>query len=186
MFTKVLIANRGEIALRIIRACKEMGIRTVAVYSETDRDSLHVLFADEAICIGKAPSKESYLNIAAIISAVEVTDVEAIHPGYGFLSENAHFAEVCDTCKISFIGPPPDAISRMGDKSVARETMKKAKVPVVPGSEGIIKDEKEAKLRTSDGLQKALRERNCVSQDKDYYRLGPFACSHAAWLFSCP
>lgn len=144
MFSKVLVANRGEIGLRIIRACKEMGIRTVAVYSEADRDSLHVLFADEAICIGKAPSKESYLNIAAIISAAEVTDVEAIHPGYGFLSENAHFAEVCDACKITFIGPPPDAISKMGDKSVARETMKKAKVPIVPGSEGIIKDEKEA------------------------------------------
>jgi acetyl-CoA carboxylase biotin carboxylase subunit len=144
MFTKVLIANRGEIALRVIRACKEMGIRTVAVYSEADRDSLHVQFADEAICIGKPQSKESYLNIPAIISAAEVTDVEAIHPGYGFLSENAHFAEICESCKITFIGPPPEAIRKMGDKSVARETIKKAKVPVVPGSEGVIKDDKEA------------------------------------------
>ena len=144
MFSKVLIANRGEIALRVIRACKEMGIRTVAVYSEADRDSLPVRFADEAVCIGKAQSKESYLNIPAIISAAEVTDVEAIHPGYGFLSENAHFAEICQSCKITFIGSPPEAISRMGDKSVARETMKEAGVPVVPGSEGVIKDEKEA------------------------------------------
>ncbi len=144
MFSKVLIANRGEIALRVIRACKEMGIRTVAVYSEADANSLHVRFADEALCIGKPQSKESYLNIPAIISAAEVTDVEAIHPGYGFLSENTHFAEICESCKITFIGPPPEAIAKMGDKSVARETMKKAKVPVVPGSEGIIKDEKEA------------------------------------------
>lgn len=144
MFSKILIANRGEIALRIIRACKEMGIRTVAVYSEADRNSLHAQFADEAVCIGKPQSKESYLNIPAIISAAEVTDAEAIHPGYGFLSENTHFAQICESSKITFIGPSPEAISRMGDKSVARETMKKAKVPVVPGSEGVIKDEKEA------------------------------------------
>lgn len=144
MFSKILIANRGEIALRVIRACKEMGIRTVAVYSEADRDSLPVQLADEAVCIGKPQSKESYLNIPAIISAAEVTDVEAIHPGYGFLSENAHFAEVCEACKITFIGPAPEAIRGMGNKSVARETMKKAKVPVIPGSEGVIKDEKEA------------------------------------------
>jgi len=144
MFSKILIANRGEIALRVIRACKEMDIRTVAVYSEADRNSLHVQFADEAVCIGKPQSKESYLNIPAIISAAEVTDVEAIHPGYGFLSENTHFAEICESCKIAFIGPPPEAIAKMGDKSVARETMKKTKVPVVPGSEGVIKDEKEA------------------------------------------
>ena len=144
MFSEVLIANRGEIALRVIRACKEMGIRTVAVYSEADRDSLHVQFADEAVCIGKSQSKESYLNIPAIISAAEITDVEAIHPGYGFLSENAHFAEICQSCRITFIGPPPEAITKMGDKSVARETMKRAKVLVVPGSEGVIKDEKEA------------------------------------------
>jgi len=121
-----------------------MGIRTVAVYSKADQDSLHVLFADEAVCIGKAQSKESYLNIPAIISAAEVTDVEAIHPGYGFLSENAHFAEICEACKITFIGPQPEAISRMGDKSVARETMKQAGVPIVPGSDGPVKDEEES------------------------------------------
>ncbi|MEE9175336.1 MAG: acetyl-CoA carboxylase biotin carboxylase subunit [Thermodesulfobacteriota bacterium] len=144
MFSKILIVNRGEIAIRIIRACKEMGIRTVAVYSKADQDSLHVLLADEAVCIGKAQSKESYLNIPAIISAAEVTDVEAIHPGYGFLSENAHFAEICEACKITFIGPPPEAISRMGDKSVARETMKQAGVPIVPGSDGPLKDEEES------------------------------------------
>jgi len=141
MFKKVLIANRGEIALRVIRACKEMGISTVAVYSEIDKDSLHVQFADEAVCIGKAPSKDSYLYIPAIVTAAEVADVDAIHPGYGFLSENAHFVEVCESCNITFIGPPPEAIKTMGDKSIARETMKKAKVPVVPGSEGVIKDE---------------------------------------------
>lgn len=121
-----------------------MRIRTVAVYSKADKDSLHVLFADEAVCIGKAQSKESYLNIPPIISAAEITNVEAIHPGYGFLSENAHFAEICEACKITFIGPPPEAISRMGDKSVARETMKKAGVPIVPGSDGPLKDEKES------------------------------------------
>ena len=143
MFEKVLIANRGEIALRVIRACKEMGIGTVAVYSEVDKDSLHTQFADEAICIGKAPSKESYLSIPAIISAAEIADVDAIHPGYGFLSENTHFVEVCEDNNIAFIGPPAKAIQKMGDKAVARETMMRAKVPVVPGSEGIIKDEKE-------------------------------------------
>jgi acetyl-CoA carboxylase biotin carboxylase subunit len=143
MFNKILIANRGEIALRVIRACKEMDISTVAVYSEADKDSLHVQFADEAFCIGKAPSKESYLYIPVIMSVAEVADVEAIHPGYGFLSENTDFVEVCESCNIVFIGPPPEAIQKMGDKSVARETMMKAKVPVVPGSEGVIKDEKE-------------------------------------------
>ncbi|MCX7661200.1 MAG: acetyl-CoA carboxylase biotin carboxylase subunit, partial [Candidatus Omnitrophica bacterium] len=144
MFNKILIANRGEIALRIIRACRELGIRTVAVYSEADRYSLHVRFADEAICIGKAKSSESYLNIPAIISAAEVTDVDAIHPGYGFLSENEHFAEVCDSCNITFIGPPHQAIKKMGNKSVAKETMMNAKVPVVPGSDGAVKNEQEA------------------------------------------
>lgn len=144
MFSKILIANRGEIALRVIRACKDMGIRTVAVYSEADRNSLHVEFADEAVCIGKPQSKESYLNISAIISAAEVTDVEAIHPGYGFLSENTEFAGICDSCKITFIGPPSKAISKMGDKAVARDTMKGAGVPVVPGSDGLIKDADEA------------------------------------------
>ncbi|MBM4103141.1 MAG: acetyl-CoA carboxylase biotin carboxylase subunit [Planctomycetes bacterium] len=151
MFEKVLIANRGEIALRIIRACKEMGITTVAVYSEADKDSLHAKFADEAICIGKAPSKESYLSIPAIMSAAEIANVEAIHPGYGFLSENTHFVEVCESNNITFIGPPPEAIRKMGDKSVARETMKKAKVPVVPGSDGVIIDEKEA-IKTAEKI----------------------------------
>ncbi len=144
MFSKILIANRGEIALRIIRACKEMGIRTVAVYSEADRNSLHVRFADEAICIGPAASANSYLNIPAIISAAEITDVEAIHPGYGFLAENAHFAEICESCRITFIGPSPDSIRRMGDKMQARVTMQKAGVPIVPGSSAAIKHKEDA------------------------------------------
>ncbi|MDA8213445.1 MAG: acetyl-CoA carboxylase biotin carboxylase subunit [Clostridia bacterium] len=144
MFKKVLIANRGEIALRIIRACKELGIKTVAVYSEADRNSLHVRFADEAICIGPAPSNRSYLNMTNIISAAGLTGADAIHPGYGFLAENANFAEICESCNIKFIGPPVSAIQRMGDKAVARETMIKAGVPVVPGTEGIISTEEEA------------------------------------------
>ena len=144
MFDKILIANRGEIAVRVIRACKELGIRSVAVYSQADVDSLHVQLADEAICIGEAPSKESYLKIDRIISAAEVADVEAIHPGYGFLSENAHFAEVCEGCNIKFIGPPSSAIRAMGDKVAARETMRKAGVPVVPGSDGPVGSEEEA------------------------------------------
>jgi len=123
MFSKILIANRGEIALRIIRACQELGIQTVAVYSEADRESLHVRFADESVCIGPAPSSESYLNIPAIISAAEITDVEAVHPGYGFLAENAHFAEVCESCNITFIGPKPQTIRAMGDKVIAKDTM---------------------------------------------------------------
>ncbi|GIX44498.1 MAG: acetyl-CoA carboxylase biotin carboxylase subunit [Candidatus Hydrogenedentota bacterium] len=145
MFRKILIANRGEVALRIIRACKELGIQTVAVYSEADADSLHVKFADEDVCIGPAPSSESYLNIARIISAAEITDAEAIHPGYGFLAENARFAELCETCKIKFIGPKPDAIRRMGDKAEAKRTMREAGVPCVPGSDGIVTDQKEAR-----------------------------------------
>ena len=144
MFSKILIANRGEIALRIIRACHELGIRTVAVYSEVDRNSLHVRFADEAICIGKAASNSSYLNIPAIISAAEIADVEAIHPGYGFLAENAHFAEICESCKIAFIGPTPENIRLMGDKMAARATMQKAGIPIVPGSSGAIKNKEEA------------------------------------------
>ena len=144
MFNKVLIANRGEIALRVIRACKELGIKTVAVYSEADRDSLPVRFADEAICIGEPKSSESYLNIPAIISAAEITDVDAIHPGYGFLSERAHFAEICESCKITFIGPPPVAIRKMGDKSVAKDTMRQTKIPTVPGSDGVVKNEQDA------------------------------------------
>jgi acetyl-CoA carboxylase biotin carboxylase subunit len=144
MFERVLVANRGEIAVRIIRACREMGIHTVAVYSEADERSLHVQMADEAICIGPAATKDSYLKIANIISAAEVADVDAIHPGYGFLSENAHFAEICESCNITFIGPTADNIRRMGDKAVARETMKKAGVPITPGSEGILKSKEEA------------------------------------------
>ena len=148
MFSKILIANRGEIALRIIRACREMGIRTVAVYSQADRSSLHVRFADEAICIGEAASSNSYLNIPAIISAAEITDVEAIHPGYGFLAENPHFAEICQSCKITFIGPTPENIRLMGDKMAARTTMQKAGLPIVAGSTAIVKNKEEA-LKTA-------------------------------------
>ncbi len=144
MFSKILIANRGEIALRIIRACKELGVRTVAVYSEADRDSLHVRFADEAVCIGAAKSIYSYLNIPNIISAAEIADVEAIHPGYGFLAEDAHFAEICESCQIKFIGPPSETIKLMGDKMEAKETVKRAGLPVIPGSTGIVKDKEEA------------------------------------------
>ena len=141
MFKKILIANRGEIALRVIWACKEMGIKTVAVFSEADRHSLHVRFADQAVCIGGPRSVESYLNIPAIISAAEITGAEAIHPGYGFLAESSYLAEICEACRIKFIGPGPQAIRLMGDKSRARRTMIKAGVPVVPGSEGVIEDE---------------------------------------------
>jgi len=145
MFGKILIANRGEIALRIIRACKEMGVRTVAVYSEPDVESLHVQLADEAICIGAAPSSESYLKIDRIISAAEISDAEAIHPGYGFLAENAHFAKICESCNIKFIGPSPSAIDLMGDKNRARDTARKAGVPVSPGSDGTVESEAEAR-----------------------------------------
>jgi len=144
MFDKILIANRGEIALRIIRACKELGIKTLAVYSTADVDSLHVQLADEAICIGKASSQESYLRIERIISAAEIGDVDAIHPGYGFLAENAHFAEVCESCNIKFIGPKPAAIRAMGDKAVARATARKAGVPITPGSNGVVESDQEA------------------------------------------
>lgn len=134
MFNKILIANRGEIAVRIIRACREMGIKTVAVYSEADRDSLHTLLADEAICIGPAPSSESYLDMERIISATVAMKADAIHPGFGFLSENARFADLCEKCNIRFIGPSAEIIHRMGNKSEARKTMMEAGVPVVPGS----------------------------------------------------
>src|SRR5579862_5896875 len=144
MFGKILIANRGEIALRVICACKELGIRTVVVYSEADRNSLHVRFADEAICIGPPRSAESYLNVPAVISAAEIADVDAIHPGYGLLSENANFAEVCRASNIKFIGPPPEVTRLMGEKEKARMAMKKAKVPILPGSEGVIQSEGEA------------------------------------------
>jgi len=144
MFEKVLIANRGEIALRIIRACKEMGIRSVAVYSEADAESLHVQMADEAVCIGPAAATDSYLKVSNIISAAEITDVDAIHPGYGFLAENAHFAEICESCNITFIGPSPDLIRNMGDKAIARDTMKAAGVPITPGSKGILPTKEDA------------------------------------------
>ncbi|MEK3759223.1 acetyl-CoA carboxylase biotin carboxylase subunit [Paenibacillus sp. FSL P4-0338] len=141
---KVLIANRGEIAVRIIRACRELGIATVAVYSEPDRDSLHVRLADEAYCIGPMPAKDSYLNFTNIMSVATLTECDAVHPGYGFLAENADFAEICESCNITFIGPSPDAITRMGDKAVAKETMKQAGVPIIPGSEGLVGDIEEA------------------------------------------
>jgi len=144
MFRKVLVANRGEIALRVLNACKELGIRTVAVYSEADRNSLHVRFADEAICIGPPRLSESYLNVPAVISAAEIADVEAIHPGYGLLSENANFAEVCRASNIKFIGPPPEVTRLMGEKEKARQAMKKAKVPILPGSDGILSGVEEA------------------------------------------
>lgn len=139
-FNKILIANRGEIAVRIIRACKEMGIYTVAVYSEADRDALHVRMADEAYCIGPTPSKDSYLNMTNLMSVATLTETDAIHPGYGFLAENADFAEICESCNITFIGPSPEAISKMGDKAVAKETMKKAGVPTVPGTDGLVEN----------------------------------------------
>ena len=144
MFQRILVANRGEIALRILRACKDLGIETVAVYSEADKDSLHLRFADETICIGPASSAESYLNIPAIIAAAEIADVEAIHPGYGFLSENAQFAEVCQSCNIKFIGPSASAITECGDKVAAKELAARAEVPCVPGSDGPVEDEQTA------------------------------------------
>jgi len=144
MFKKILIANRGEIALRVICACKELGIRTVAIYSEADRNSLPVRFADEAICVGPPQLSQSYLNIPAVISAAEIANVDAIHPGYGLLSENANFAEVCETCNIKFIGPSPEVIRLMGEKEKARAAMKKSGVPILPGSEGVLSGEGEA------------------------------------------
>jgi len=144
LLKKILIANRGEIALRIIRACKELGIATVAVYSEADEHSLHVRFADEVVKIGPSPSAESYLNISRIISAAEITNADAIHPGYGFLAESAQFAEICESCDIKFIGPSSDMIANMGDKIYAKAKMKQAKVPTIPGSDGIVQDLKSA------------------------------------------
>src|SRR5919202_402417 len=143
MFRKVLIANRGEIALRVIRACKELGIRTVAVYSEADRESLHVRFADEDVCIGPPAARESYLNIPRIIAAAEITGADAIHPGYGFLAENAEFSEICERSGITFIGPTPQQIRLMGDKAAARRTMREVDVPIVPGTD-VLSDAEEA------------------------------------------
>ncbi|MCX6825652.1 MAG: acetyl-CoA carboxylase biotin carboxylase subunit, partial [candidate division Zixibacteria bacterium] len=150
MFKKILIANRGEIALRVIRACRELGIKTVAVYSEADRASLHVRFADEDVCIGPAPSASSYLDAKRIISAAEVTNADAIHPGYGFLAENADFAEICESCGITFIGPKPDMIRKMGDKGMAKQMMEQAGIPVIPGSDGIIGSLDEAKATAAE------------------------------------
>ena len=144
MFQRILVANRGEIALRVIRACRDMGIESVAVFSEADRGAPYLSLADQAICIGPGTASESYLNIPRIISAAEIGDVQAIHPGYGFLSENAHFAEVCRSCKIEFIGPPEQAMRRLGNKNAARKLAMEAKVRVVPGSEGLITEEEEA------------------------------------------
>jgi len=158
MFKKILIANRGEIAVRVIRACRELGIRTVAIFSEIERDAMHVRLADEAVCIGPAGSAESYLNIPAVLSAAEITDSEAIHPGYGFLSENAHFAETCASAGIAFIGPTPDNIKLGGDKSRARDVLRKKGIPVVPGSDGILPSEDEAvKLAESMGYPVMLK-----------------------------
>ncbi len=144
MISKVLIANRGEIALRVILACKEMGLKTVAVHSEADRDALHVRYADEDVCIGPAPSRQSYLNISSIIAAAEITGADAIHPGYGFLAENPHFAEIAGECQLTFIGPSPEAMRLMGDKAKAREMAKNAGIPILPGSEGLVKTHAEA------------------------------------------
>src|ERR671926_764370 len=138
MFQRILVANRGEIALRVIRACKDLCIEVVAVFSEADRGAPYLALPDEAICIGPPPAAESYLNIPRLISAAEIADVQAIHPGYGFLSENPHFAEVCRSCKIEFIGPPQEAMRRLGNKNEARKLAKQAGVPVVPGSEGLV------------------------------------------------
>src|SRR3990172_5788585 len=151
MFKKILVANRGEIALRIICACKELGIHTVAVFSEADRHALHVRFADEAICIGPARSSDSYLNIPSVVSAAELSNVDAIHPGYGFLSESAYFAEVCEASRIKFIGPSADAIRLMGDKARARIEMHRLGLPVLPGSEDSIHTDKEA-VRTAEDI----------------------------------
>src|SRR5918996_330748 len=148
MFSKILIANRGEIALRIIRACREMGIQTVVVYSTADKDAAYLKLADQAICIGDAAPAESYLNIPRIISAAEIADVQAIHPGYGFLAENDHFAEICRSCRIEFIGPPVKAMAAVGDKVSCKKLAKKSRVPTVPGSDGAVDDEKVA-LRIS-------------------------------------
>src|ERR1700743_908449 len=144
MFEKVLVTNPGEMSVRIIRACKELNIRTVAVYSEADSNSMHVQLADEAICIGKAPANESYLRIDRLISAAEIADVDAIHPGYGFLSENAHFADVCESCNIRFIGPSSRAMNALEDKAISRNLAKKAGVPIPPGSEGVVEKEQDA------------------------------------------
>jgi acetyl-CoA carboxylase biotin carboxylase subunit len=153
MFRKILIANRGEIALRIIWACRELGIKTVAVYSTADADSLHVKFADEEVCIGPPRNADSYMNVMAVISAAEITDAEAVHPGYGFLAESAYFADICRESGLTFIGPSADVIRRMGDKAEARRTMMEAGVATVPGSDGIVPDSEAAKDKKQNGHQ---------------------------------
>ncbi len=194
MFKKILIANRGEIALRIICAAKELGIKTVAVYSEADRNSLHVKFADEAFCIGPAKSSRSYLDIPSVISAAEITNSEAVHPGYGFLSENAHFAEVCETSGLKFVGPSPDVIRRMGLKQIARSSMEEAGVPILPGSKGILKDATEAlELAETIGYPVMLkasaggggRGMRIVRNAEDLPKLLAQAKTEATGAFSC-
>jgi len=192
LFNKILIANRGEIALRIIRTCKELGIKTVAVYSEADRDSLHVTFADEAVCIGPPQSKDSYLKIPLIISAAQITGADAIHPGYGFLAENASFSEICKESDIKFIGPSPKMISAMGNKSFAKDTMKKNGVPVIPGSDGVLKNEEEGKKlaheigfpviikASAGGGGKGMR---VVSEEKDFDKAYQMAKTEAESAF---
>src|SRR5579872_5805657 len=194
MFEKILIANRGEIALRVICACKDLGIKTVAVYSEADRHSLHTRFADEAICIGPAKSARSYLDIPSVISAAEITNADAIHPGYGFLSENADFAEVCETSGLKFIGPRPDVIRRMGLKEIARSVMEAAGVPILPGSQGILHSVEEAvetaaqigypvMLKASAGG--GGRGMRVVRQEEELAPLLAQAQNEAAAAFSC-
>jgi len=195
MFKKILIANRGEIALRIIRTCKEMGIKTVAVYSTADADSLHVKFADEAVCIGPPVSKESYLKIPRILAAAEITNAEAIHPGYGFLAENAEFSRICGEHNIKFIGPTPHMIDTMGDKSRAKDNMIKYGVPVIPGSDGVVKNATEGK-KTADEMGypviiKAVaggggRGMRIVKESKDFIRQYEAATSEAAAAFGNP
>lgn len=195
MFKKILIANRGEIALRIIRTCREMGIKTVAVYSTADADSLHVKFADEAVCIGPAPSRESYLKIPRLLAAAEITNAEAIHPGYGFLAENAEFSRICAEHNIKFIGPSPEMIATMGDKARAKENMIKFGVPVVPGNEGVLKNAREGKeLADAMGypvIIKAVaggggRGMRIVRESKDFVRQFEAANSEAAAAFGNP
>ncbi|MDW8465777.1 MAG: acetyl-CoA carboxylase biotin carboxylase subunit [Chloroherpetonaceae bacterium] len=195
MFRKILIANRGEIAMRIIRTCREMGIQTVAIYSTADADSLHVKYADEAVCVGPPPSKESYLNIPRIIAAAEVTNADAIHPGYGFLSERAEFSEICALSGIKFIGPSPEMIRKMGDKNTAKETMRAANVPTIPGSEGLVERIEDAKAvaaavgypiiikATAGGGGKGMR---VVSREEDLEKAFNTARSEAEKAFGNP
>ncbi len=195
MFKKILIANRGEIALRIIRTCKELGIKTVAVYSEADKDSLHVVFADEAVCIGPPQSKNSYLKVPNIISAAIITGADAIHPGYGFLAENADFSEICANSNIKFIGPSPEMINKMGDKALAKSTMKACGVPVVPGTDGAVTDIKEAKRIAAEigypvmvkasagGGGKGMR---IVHEEKDFDNAFQLASTEAEACFGNP